>query len=156
MEILCSHPDSCDIANDFKRVIYCLRIDATTFDLFFNSSSGYRAAYFRSPFEGLQANSTALELLTPHLVKSTTDGAMPPEHFIVESLTSPTAKIWLAEPEVGVCSKSLGSGLTPLMRSRKSKMVSGARHPRQFDQGPQGTLFPEASRVRCILEPTVR
>ena len=61
MEILCCHPEPCDIAHGFERFIYCVKVDKELFDLFFNSRAGYRAVYYQSPFEGLRANAGSRE-----------------------------------------------------------------------------------------------
>ncbi|HEV8663657.1 MAG TPA: hypothetical protein VGT06_11045 [Candidatus Methylomirabilis sp.] len=67
MTVLCCHPDSMRNTN-FKRVAYCIRVRKDLFDLFFNSRTGYRAWYYRSPFEGLRANGVIMRLLSPALV----------------------------------------------------------------------------------------
>jgi hypothetical protein len=98
MEVLCCHDDPCDRAAGFGRVIYCIRIDPPLFDLFFNSRHGYRATYFRSPYEGLAANSHALRLFSPALLSSPLTAGCPKDvDFIRDSLTSESAKLWLAE-----------------------------------------------------------
>ena len=40
----------------FRRPVYCISVAFPLFDRFFNSRQGYRGAYFRSPYEGLEAN----------------------------------------------------------------------------------------------------
>ena len=46
--ILCCHRQECDDAKParFSRLVYILRIDPDLFDVFFNSSHGYRGAYY--------------------------------------------------------------------------------------------------------------
>jgi hypothetical protein len=59
---------------------------------------GYRAAYYRSPFEGLAANQRALEVLLPMLLTAgESERSALGRAFIEESLTIPSAKMWLAE-----------------------------------------------------------
>ncbi len=113
MKVLCCHPEPCDLATGFERIIYCLEIDPDVFDLFFNSRNGYRAAFFRSPYEGLRANSEALAMLASALAASEATQDQRPFEFIEESLTSPTAKLWLAEPEVGFCELCSGEWSNP-------------------------------------------
>ncbi len=96
MTILCCHQDPIQ-GTLFKRVVYCVKVNGDLFDLFFNSRSGYRAWYYRSPFEGLRANSQALGLLRPILAADQTQDSDLDTDFIRESLTSLSAKIWLAE-----------------------------------------------------------
>jgi hypothetical protein len=71
MRIQCSHPDACHEADGFKRLVVCLVIDRPLFDLFFNSHNGYRAAYFRSPGEGMNANAMFFQIVAPALLKTT-------------------------------------------------------------------------------------
>ena len=102
MEILCCHDDPCTRMAGFGRVIYCVKIVPPLFDLFFNSRHGYRAAYFRSPYEGLAANAHALRTLSPALLASPATTSCPKDSdFILDSLTSESAKIWLAEAGMG-------------------------------------------------------
>ena len=100
-QVLCCHSESAENipgAYGFARVVYCLRLSPVMFDLFFNSASGYRAAYYRSPFEGMQANEYVLRSLVPVLLYSSpTQTIQTDRTFIYESLTSPTAKVWLVE-----------------------------------------------------------
>ena len=89
MHVLCCHPDLCSAIRGpsvFERIIYCVKIERPLFDLFFNSFSGYRAAYFRSPYEGLRANAEALATLSPLLIPSPKTAGQMPENFIEESL----------------------------------------------------------------------
>lgn len=109
MEVLCCHSAPAqDIvgANDFHRIIYCLQVSLQLFDFFFNSPNGYRAAYFESPYEGLRANDHALQVLMPVLIKAPVTGTVTQQQeFIKESLTSPTAKLWLPEAVRHGCQK---------------------------------------------------
>jgi hypothetical protein len=97
LRVLCCHRS--EIAGtDFRRPVYTLAVDRPLFDLFFNSVSGYRAAYFRSPGAGVDAN---VQLLTAISDRLTTDpestrSELSPA-FIRESLRTPSAKVWLAE-----------------------------------------------------------
>jgi hypothetical protein len=99
--ILCWHPEGCCDAKWFTserffRVVYCLEMDESLFDVFFNSPHGYRGAYYRSPYSGLEANALFIETLLPKLLASS--GHDRNERvFAKESLTSPSAKVWLAE-----------------------------------------------------------
>jgi hypothetical protein len=123
MQVLCCHPNSCQDIPGFDHVIYCIRVGQDLFDLFFNSRNGYRAAYWRSPYEGLSANATALSMLTPTLLASSViDNQVVPHGssattkslaFIEESLRSPSAKLWLVEPERGFCKHCNGEWTNP-------------------------------------------
>lgn len=97
MNVLGCHRSSIKDTN-FCRVAYCVQIDKGLFDQFFNSESGYRAAYFRSPWSGQSANAVLMEAVSPSLLRSSLSGAcgLSPE-FIRESLLTRSAKVWLAE-----------------------------------------------------------
>jgi len=103
MTILCCHQDPIQ-GTFFSRVAYCVKVDGDLFDLFFNSRTGYRAWYYRSPFEGLRANSLAIGLLCPILVVADQprESSLSTD-FIRESLTSLSSKIWLAECGREIC-----------------------------------------------------
>jgi hypothetical protein len=82
----------------FRRIIYCVTVDRPLFDRFFNSPHGYRGAYFRDPFEGLRANHLLLSSVAPALLDSPdTQDCRESRAFIRQSLTSISAKAWLAE-----------------------------------------------------------
>jgi hypothetical protein len=113
MQVLCCHPESCDVAIGFERIIYCIKIGQPLFDLFFNSKAGYRAAFFQSPYDGQRANTAVIAMLTPALISSSATQAQRPLVFIEESLSSSSAKVWLAEPENGFCAKCSGEWEIP-------------------------------------------
>ena len=108
MTVLCCHPDLFSGTN-FKRVAYCISVKNDLFDLFFNSRTGYRASYYRSPYEGLRVNGLVMQLLSPALVAAaqTEDSNLNPE-FVLESLASPSSKVWLAECGNEVCRTCVG------------------------------------------------
>src|SRR5688500_749395 len=67
-KVVCAHADTCKDDSQFVRAVYCIQLHARVFDLFFNAWSGYRAAYFRSPDEGLAANAGLVQQLGPLLL----------------------------------------------------------------------------------------
>jgi hypothetical protein len=97
MRVLCCHRS--EIAGtQFRRPVYIVEVDRPLFDLFFNSPSGYRAAYFESPGAGLDANISFMRAIGQRLAGeqcSLTCGLQ--ADFLRESLSSPSAKAWLAE-----------------------------------------------------------
>lgn len=97
MSILCCHRS--EIAGTgFSRPVYTVQVTNDLFDLFFNSADGYRAAYCRSPGAGLEANLEFMRAIAIQLAGSTlSPNSGLPEQHIVESLTTPSAKAWLAE-----------------------------------------------------------
>jgi hypothetical protein len=97
LRVLCCHRS--EIAGtDFRRPVYTLDVGRPLFDLFFNSSFGYRAAYFQSPGAGLDANVHFLTAISERLVTDpcSVTAVLYPE-FIRESLRTTSAKAWLAE-----------------------------------------------------------
>lgn len=110
MTVLCCHNDPCDrgpretaadgrVAALFRRPVYCISVARPLFDCFFNSRHGYRGAYFRSPYEGLEANDLLMRTVAPGLIVADPpgDGAALGRVFIEVSLTSISAKAWLTE-----------------------------------------------------------
>jgi hypothetical protein len=100
-KILCVHADPCTDCPgsqdqpEFSRPFFCLQVGRSLFDLFFNAVTGYRAAYYRSPFAGLEANGFFLDRLRPKLVES-----WPPSKQNIDpedALNALSAKVWLAE-----------------------------------------------------------
>ena len=102
MRVLCRHPDRCDEAEGYHRVVYCTAVDRPLFDLFFNSANGYRAWYFRSPAEGVAMNGRLLGTLTPVLLAFKSDDRIDPK-MVQASLSAGSAKAWLAEVGKGSC-----------------------------------------------------
>jgi hypothetical protein len=102
MTVLCCERVRCRDCPDpkeFYRIVYCVSVCRPVFDVFFNSRHGYRAAYYRSPYEGLRANSLLLDALLPSLLNDeATHRSGVNVEFIRDSLTSLSAKAWLAEP----------------------------------------------------------
>src|SRR5690242_6898506 len=70
MRILCRHEEPCCTDSRFFRAVYCIQIDQPLFDLFFNSAQGMRAAFYRSPYHGLDATSAVIESLESDLLES--------------------------------------------------------------------------------------
>jgi hypothetical protein len=115
MHILCTHPDPCDEAAGFTRLVCCVSLEPDLFDIFFNAESGYRGTYFVSPERGLRANSHLLALVAPTLANHTIHLTLPQiqaEH----SLRAPSAKCWLAEVGKGFC-PARANGHHPKMRA---------------------------------------
>jgi hypothetical protein len=114
MEIICCHDDPCSDHRGFSRAVYCVTVPPATFDRFFNSRHGYRAAYFRSPHEGLAANSFLLRSLLPSLLGSqATAGCGKSPATIEQSLASESAKAWLAESGNQLCDLCVGEWKHP-------------------------------------------
>lgn len=113
MRVICAHREPCIEVAEFARPVYCIRVPRQSFDLFYNSDTGYRASYFRSPFDGLCANREFINTIAPGLL----DWGLPDEYAdrnsVEESFACLSAKVWLAEPERGICSKCDGEWSDP-------------------------------------------
>jgi len=87
----------------YRRVEYCISVGSELFDDFFNSSFGYRASYFDSPQKGKDDNALLMKAIAPSLVSYTKENALDVVKnlgsiaFIERSLSSDSAKVWLAE-----------------------------------------------------------
>jgi hypothetical protein len=97
MSVLCCHFS--EIAGTgFSRPVYTVRVSRELFDLFFNSPDGYRAAYYHSAGGGLDTNLSFMHVVSSLLAQSPLSANSGlPEARIRESLTTPSAKVWLAE-----------------------------------------------------------
>lgn len=96
MTIVCCWKEPGDCCG--HRVQYCVRVGERLFDWFFNSRNGYRAAYFCSPDEGQEANDYFIAKLLPLLLSAHADCA-----WAHQSLSAPSAKVWMVEPGKGPC-----------------------------------------------------
>jgi len=112
MEVLCCHLEQCDNKSDFSRVVWCVRVGEPLFDLFFNSPNGYRGAYYQSPYVGLAVNETFIRRVSPVLLDWLDAGR--DRGFAVESLSSPSAKAWLAEHGGEMCQRCTGEWGNPV------------------------------------------
>jgi len=104
MRVLCCHRDMI-AETEFCRPVYTVEIDRNLFDLFFNSPAGYRAAYFYSPGNGVDANALLMRSAASRLIEHSAQSKseLPPD-FVQESLATPSSKAWLTE-----CGKELDS-----------------------------------------------
>ena len=109
MTILCSHTQESVASPTHQRQIYCAEIVPQAFDIFFNSQSGYRGAYFESPERGVAANSELLSAVRARLVSWTRRHCSDQDpEFALESLAAKSAKVWLAEDTLHLCSRCEG------------------------------------------------
>ena len=108
MHVLCRHIQPCDDMPGFSRAVYCISVSLPTFDAFFNAEQGYRGAYYRSPYEGLAANHQLIAATTPKLIVWASENGCAETGFDVESLSTHSAKAWLAESGMRLCDKCDG------------------------------------------------
>lgn len=149
MEILCRHYQVCDEHTDFSRVVYCIRVCPDTFDQFYNSPYGYRGTYFRDPYDGLKANANLIQRLSPQLLAKSVRGAsQAKEHFISESLTSPSAKVWLAENGLHLCHLCEGEWGNPL--DDAAEILNGRWDKDSHPSAVRGRKAPRLTKIRIF------
>ncbi|MFC6674079.1 hypothetical protein [Marinobacterium aestuariivivens] len=149
MEITCCHFQTCHDHSDFGRVVYCIRVSEDLFDLFFNSPHGYRGAYYRSRGEGINANAVFISTLAPKLIARSAPGASMEELTrIRESLSSLSAKSWLAENALGLCPECEGEWGNPT--DFCADIINGRWE--HGDSGPQcsGRKAPQLTKIRIF------
>lgn len=100
MQFVCFHNEPCDERDGYSRFMFCIRIDQIVFDLFFNSSQGYRSWYFRSAENGISKNFYAIKLLSQPLFSRLLEPELTRARF---SLSKKSTKIWLAESSKKCC-----------------------------------------------------
>jgi len=147
MRLQCSHPDPCDEANGFRRLVVCLVINKPLFDLFFNSYNGYRGWYYRSPADGLRINSELLQLLAPQLVEFQTHDDMS-SGWALNSLLASSAKCWLAEVGNGFCPKCEGDWIKP--KDDSPEILNGRWDTAQMPNSRFGRKAPYLEKLRVI------
>ena len=109
MTLVCFHRQPRTGDPSYSRAVFCARVEPALFDLFFNSRTGYRGTYFDAPEVGLNANRLLLDELSPTLVEWAVKHQKDADrNWIVESLSLPSAKAWLAEETLSLCTKCLG------------------------------------------------
>jgi len=149
MEVLCGHTQSCNDMAGFSRVIFNLRIPTSTFDLFFNSESDYRGAYFKSPDAGLAANEACIRRLTPLLLAWAEQNELSLDRkFAQQSLASPTAKVWLTEFESHLCAKCVGEWGSP--RDEVPEIFNGRWEHVRSPSNWRGSKAPFLSKLRVF------
>jgi hypothetical protein len=114
MKVVCCHQQLCDDDKQFSRVVFCVQILPSLFDLFFNSPNGYRGMYYQSPYRGLEANDAFIRGLARHLLGWAASNCPDIDRvFAEESLNSLSAKVWLAERGSDLCEQCAGEWRNP-------------------------------------------
>jgi hypothetical protein len=147
MRIQCSHPDPCDEADGYRRLVVCLEINRPLFDLFFNSCNGYRGWYYRSPTDGVRINEKLLQLLAPQLAEFQTHDDML-IGWALKSLLASSAKCWLAEVGKGFCSKCEGDWTKP--KDNSPEILNGRWELAEMPKSRFGRKAPYLERLRVI------
>jgi len=154
MEVLCCH--RCAISGaEFQRPVYTVRVTRDMFDQFFNSSYGYRGAYFTSPGAGIDANRLLLSLVSPRLLEHESSAACEiPIELMRESLASSSAKAWLAEhgkeigPRCKGCEGEWSSG--PASESARAEIANGRWEHAGGQKAEWGRKAPFLTKLRFM------
>lgn len=148
MEVLCCHLCRYD-ETQFSRVVYCVCVCPSLFDLFFNSPNGYRGSYYRSPYGGLESNGAFIRCLLPKLLEwNVSNGKETDLGFAEESLTSPSAKAWLAESGLELCDRCIGEWRYP--RDDTAEIFNSRWENEDSPNGYLGRKAPYHSKLKII------
>ena len=148
-EVLCVHRRDCDDIAGFSRVMATVRVPRDVFDSFFNSQHGYRGAYAASPYAGLEANDQILDRLTPFVLGHSVFGASKIDPlFAKESLSSPSAKVWLAEVGLHLCSLCEGEWAKPV--DSTPDVLNGVWEPSSCVEAAWGCKAPYLTKLKVI------
>jgi hypothetical protein len=107
--VACFHSESRQRDDSYRRAIFCVNAGGDLFDAFFNSARGHRGMYFDGPAAGDAANRQLIDALMPSLIEWVATREPSAERaWLVESMSSRTAKAWLAEDAVALCPSCAG------------------------------------------------
>ncbi|MEW6052454.1 MAG: hypothetical protein AB1552_01520 [Nitrospirota bacterium] len=154
LAVLCCHTNRIE-GTDFQRPVYTVEIGRTLFDQFFNSATGYRAQYFRSPWAGLQANALFMKTILPPILESAPSTAsVLSVDFIRESLSTLSAKAWLTEHgkeidlECPSCKGEWSSGLSG--HSQIAEIINGRWEIASGQKAEWGRKAPYLTKLRIM------
>ena len=147
MTIVCFHRDPKTSDPSYARAVFCAGVGHTLFDLFFNSSTGYRGAYFEAPQTGLKANRLLLSEISPALVQWALAGHGDEDRdWLYESLSQPSAKAWLAEETLHLCSECGGEWSASY--SPKLRIENGRWETSKHAHATWGCQAPKLTKLR--------
>jgi hypothetical protein len=147
MRILCAHQQQAHDHTFFYRAVFCVCVDRDLFDLFFNSEEGLRGAFYRSPFAGLAATAQFIGALLPRLQAH---GQIDPHPRIdtPTSLTTLSAKAWLAEKTLQLCTECEGEWEPPKERTRE--IINGRWDESIAAYARYGEAAPYLTKIRIL------
>lgn len=147
--IVCFHREPKQRDESYTRADFCLDVGGELFDAFFNAATGYRGAYFLKPERGLAANRPLIAELSPALLAwAAARGPTLDSAWLIESLSLPTAKAWLAEDAVALCPSCAG-GWSVSYRS-SLHVRNGRWENSTHTHAVWGRQAPESSKVRIL------
>lgn len=149
MSPLCYHLQACDDDAGYSRPVFCVRVSEDLFDAFFNSEKGYRGSYFASQALGLECNRHLLHRLVPCL--STWAAQSSPgfdAQFAFEALSAVSAKAWLAERSLELCSACLGEWVAPA--DEQAEIINGRWEIGTRPNSRFGRKAPKHTKIRLF------
>lgn len=149
MSILCYHVQTCDDDSHFARPIFCIKIPEELFDTFFNSPVGYRGSYFLSVFHGMDCNHQLMKTLLPKL-SSWAIGNLPSFdiEFTQEAMLALSAKAWLAEKTLHLCSACSGEWSDP--KNDQIEVINGRWDISESPKARYGRRAPQGTKIRIF------
>src|SRR5262245_26612501 len=143
---VCSHSEQKDGDPSYSRAVFCVTVTTELFDLFFNAQTGYRGAYFKGPNVGVRVNRTIIDSLLPTLLHWTAEYCPREDsNWITESLSLPSAKIWLAEEPLSICAKCAGEWSSSYISALK--IVNGRWEVSAHTHAVWGSAAPEFTKL---------
>ena len=147
--VVCLHDDPKQPDQSYHRACFCLDAGVELFDAFFNSVGGYRGAYFRAPEAGEAANRRLIDALSPVLVGwAAAYNPCIERAWLIESLSLPTAKAWLAEDTVALC--PLCAGGWSASYAAELHILNDRWEHSSHTHAVWGRQAPELSKVRVL------
>lgn len=149
MRIVCFHRQERTEDISYSRAVFCVQVGPSLFDSFFNSTSGYRASYFVGPEAGLEANRVLLKELSPTLISwAIRRHSGIDRDWLIESLSLPSAKAWLAEETLSLCSECAGEWSTSYVS--ELEIANGRWECSDHAHAAWGRQAPRLTKVRIF------
>jgi hypothetical protein len=147
--VACFHQEPKQRDDSYVRADFCLDIGSELFDAFFNTSTGYRGAYFIEADSGLVANRQLIAELSPMLVEwAIVRYPQLDRAWLIESLSLPTAKAWLGEDPKALCTSCAGGWSTSYVSDLW--ILNGRWENSTHTHATWGRQAPESSRLRIF------
>lgn len=149
MSPVCYHLQPCDDDSRYARPVFCVRVPEELFDKFFNSPAGYRGSYFVSPHQGWECNNLLMQRLLPRLSSWATQNS--PGYnaeFAQDALMAVSAKAWLAECTMELCSACQGEWSLP--NNNQAEIINGRWDTSDQPKSRYGRKAPLHSKIRLF------
>jgi hypothetical protein len=149
LSVACYHREPKQRDPAYSRATFCLDVAPWLFDALFNSSTGYRGAYFASPENGLRANRYLTDQISGALRASAKSlDAQVDDAWLVASLSQPSAKAWLGEDVLALCPKCKGGWSTSY--NAELQIQNGRWEHSRHVHAKWGCQAPELAKIRLF------